>query len=332
MKLAHFAAILASWVVTAGALAQGQAPQPASPVASPSSMPEARWSDSVTVIVHGPTVVDIRSRCPAMWKLNRGASVIWVMPTLLENIDDGKWDSSCFKRVLRGAGALLVSDEYVMVDSQQTHLPEGKTLKDVVSPASYARFLAEAKRIHVSPYQFETLRPDWAVNYFVSAAFQMEKIRLETYPSDMPDMARDARAKTLVVPFHPPRADLRNIRNQLDAQGDEACMNSILDRLDYTLDVEASVISAWRKADIATVLRLLPQDDPRCYPPGFDWTDISGKANMDEWAMDLESHLDGFPKTTVAAIPLVWLLHKGGVLDQLQAQGVIITSPRGVDN
>ncbi len=297
----------------------------------PPSASDSRWSDSVTVVVHGPTIVDIHARCPAMWKLSRGASVVWVMPTLLENIDDGNWDSSCFKRVLKGASALLVSDEYVMVDSQQTRLPQGKTLKDVVSPASYERFLAAARRVHESPKPFETLRPVWAADYFVTAAFHMERIRLETYSSDMPGMARDAGVKPLVVPFHSPRADLRNIKNQLDARGDEGCMNSVLDRLDYTMDVEPSVIAAWRKADIATVLKQLPRDDTRCYPPGFDWADISGKANMNEWTTDLGSYLDGTPRKSVAAIPLVWLLSKAGVLDQLQAQGVTVTPPRGVD-
>lgn len=316
----------AAWTVATAASAQIQ-------TQSPAPAPDARWSDSVTtVVVHGPTLVDIHARCPAMWKLNRGASVVWVMPTLIENIDDGKWESRCFKNVLKGSGALLVSGPVVWVPTQQTYLPDGKTLKDVVSPASYARFLAAAKRVHVSPRQFETLRAGWAANYFVTAAFHMEGIQEETYPDDMAGMARDARVKALVVPFHAPSDDRRNIRNRLDPTGDEACLNSILDRLDYTLDIEPNLIAAWRQADIATVLRLFPRNDTRCYPPGVDWVDISGKANMDEWTTDLGDFLDGTPKKTVAAVPLVWLLTKSGVLDQLQAQGVIITPPRGVDD
>lgn len=329
MKAGLIAAVLMLCAQAAAARAQEPAPPPAQ---SSATAPDARWSDSVTVIIHAPTTVTVHARCPAMWKLSRGASVVWVMPTLLENIDDGRWESSCFKRVLRGSGALLVSGDYVQVDSQQTHLPDGKKLKDVVSAASYARFLAGAKRVHVSPGQFETLRPGWAADYFVTAAFHMEGIVQEAYPDDMPKMARDAKVKTLVVPFHPPRYDLRNIRNQLDAQGDEACLNSVLDRLDYTLGVEPAVISAWRTSDMATVLRLFPQDDGRCFPSQADWQAISGRANMNEWTADLGEFLDGSPKKTVAAIPLPWLLSKAGVLDQLRAQGIIVTPPRDVDD
>lgn len=297
------------------------------PAAAPAQT-ENRWSDSAEIVIR-PTEITVpgMKRCPAMWKLKRGNSTLFILADVLAAPDSLQWDSSCFERTLKGANALLLQSEWHSIPIEDEYLPRGVAVKDLVSAATYARLQATAKRLSVSSRDYDYYKPQWAFYPLVGAAYNNRHIHLETYPSKVPGLARSAHVPIRKVPFYQGTLETRNIRNKLDAAGAENCLNGGLDRVDYTLDVLPPLAEAWAKADMATVLRLFP--DPQfggCVPKGDTSDRDLQTANMKNWTDFMDVALNELGKT-VAVVPLDWLLYKGGALDQLQARGVDVIAP-----
>jgi hypothetical protein len=55
------------------------------------------WSDVTEVVVR------VKVAGPAMWKLTRGQSNVWVLGTLAETPENLTWDTTRLKRLLKGA-------------------------------------------------------------------------------------------------------------------------------------------------------------------------------------------------------------------------------------
>ncbi|ESQ80585.1 TraB/GumN family protein [Asticcacaulis sp. YBE204] len=294
--------------------------------------PDERWSDITEVIVKAPrtTEVTVRAPCPAMWRLQRGESVVWVMPTLTTVTFGMKWDERCLKRRLKGANAFLVQSEWIRVPAEPELLKKGR-IQDVVSPETYARYKAAARRAGESGARYERFRPGWAASFFLKDAYNKHNLINESYPRRIPLLARGAGVPVREILLFTGDEDGRNSRNRLDAAGDEACMNSILDRLDHTHNKLPAMIEAWRTADIATVLKLFPPEDERCFPPRQDGKIIQ-QENERRWSQALTTALNT-PGKTVVALPLSWFLYRGGALDQVrQDEAVIVTLPEGLED
>jgi hypothetical protein len=289
--------------------------------------PEGRWSDTAEIVIH-PSEVDVTGRrCPAMWKLKRGTSTLFILADVLAAPDGLKWDSSCFERTLKGANALLLQAEWHSIPIDDEYLPRGVSVRDLISDATFMRLQTTARRLSVPQRDYEGYRPQWAFYPLVGAAYSKQNIHLETYPSKVPGLARSAHVPVRKVPFYQGTFETRNIRNRQDRAGAEDCLNSGLDRVDYTLDVLPPLAEAWAKADMATVLKLFP--DPqfgRCVPAGDTSDRDLQAANMKNWTDALDNALNT-PGKTVAVVPLDWLLYKGGALDQLKARGVDVIAP-----
>ncbi|MDC7683471.1 TraB/GumN family protein [Asticcacaulis sp. BYS171W] len=293
---------------------------------------DGRWSDITEVIVKAPRVTEVKvnAPCPAMWRLQRGDSVVWVMPTLTTVTFGMRWDERCLKRRLKGANALLVQSPMVRVAADLVELKKGR-LKDVVSPETYARYKAAARRAgEGNGGRYDRYRPGWAATFFLRDAYAKGNLVNQSYPPRMPDVARSVGTPVKEITLFTGGDEGRNTRNLLDAAGDEACLNAVLDRLDHTYDQLPDMIEAWRTADIATVLRLFPAENDSCFPARADGKRIR-QENQDRWATVLNAALNT-PGKTVVAMPLSWFLYKGGALDQMRRDpNLIITLPEGLE-
>lgn len=314
-------AAAAVWMLAATAVAQDRGAK------SGEDQNDARWSDAVTVIVHAPPTVTVHGRCPAMWRLSRGDASVWVLPVLLD-ARGGGWDTSCFTRALTGANVLLLNSPYTGVKAEYRYLRAPLRLKDVVSPQTYARYVAAAKHVHADPAQYDVLTPAWAADPLYQQAFNAH-FHHESAPDDMAGMAKRRGVPVRIVDFYDGGPRLRNARNGLDLAGQEACLNSVLDRLDFTLGDMDAEIRAWKRGDLASVLKLFPKRDDRCTPPDVA-TDVPAE-NSNRWTQGVMDALDK-PGKSIAVIPLDWFLNRGGVLDQLRAAGVAVSPPSALQD
>ncbi len=219
------------------------------------------------------------------------------------------WDTACFKKSPERREHSGLQGEYVGIPSRQTYLPKGTHLKDVVSPETYARFVTAAKRPHSTASNYMSLQPQWAANAFLSNIYRSHDFSNQSYSSNMPDLGRSAGTPVKAVDLFVGRSDERNNRNLLNAKDSEACLNSVLDRVDYTLDVLPGVIDAWQKGDIAKIVANFPDENNRCLPPDTPDSNVIMRENAGRWTQALSGLLDK-PGRSIAALPLNWLLYK----------------------
>lgn len=291
--------------------------------------PESRWSDSAELVVTAPPTVDIHSICPGMWRLSKGEATVWVMPVLTHVPDVMPWNSDCFKRRVKNTQYVLVQSPPRSLWPHDRELPTGVALKDVVTPAAYDRFLQVVHKVHLPVARFTGLKPVW-VGVSVSAQVQdRAKINWQFYPNDLPDILRDAHVPAREVLLYTGGEDYRNaLRNQLTGADAEACMLGDLNRAEYFSEVVPVLAKAWRRADMATLMKTFPPTDAACVPKGM--SDPVPENNIARWKEGLDTAL-ATPGKVVAVVPIEWFLYKGAVLDQLKAEGVAVSAPKDTE-
>ncbi len=284
------------------------------------------WSDLTEVVIRA------KVPGPAMWKLTRGNSTIWVLGVLEEAPLDLKWDDRRLKRTLDGARYLIAPGEArYNEDNEKTYhrasmLPPVQSLKDVVSSTTYLRFqqtvdsqggLTVDKYAHYIPER--------------AGAEMYEDVLLHsgigTDVDQVPQVKAMAGTGTEIRDAFRFDGDMtgRELLRLTPAQN-EACLNAYLDAVDFDRDTLPRMAHAWASGDLPTVLHLY-QDSPAltCDLMTPDWAAYEQTA-MTDMTRTIEETLKK-PGKSVAVMTISQLLRKGGVLDQLHADGVDVTSP-----
>ncbi len=281
--------------------------------------PPTQWSDLTQVVVraHIPG--------PAMWKLTRGASTVWVLGVMDIKPDPLRWNAARFKRVLRGAKVLILPQESTWAPTNST-LPKSQRLKDVVTAKTYARFEATIARDSLSISTYDTYRPVWAGARLMSDVIADHAISTRIVPDTLPVFARQAG-----VPVQWLRRDdapnLLRLYDGMDAAGSEACFNAYLDSIDYLLGAMPKVTMAWARGDLTTLMKYHREMAyTTCIRADATMAPLYQGYAIDNAVTAIETALTA-PGKSVAVWPLSDLLRQDGVLDHLRAEGVTITSP-----
>ncbi len=290
--------------------------------------PESRWSDSAELVVTAPPTVKVTSLCPGMWRLNRGETTLWVMPTLTAVPGNMKWNPACLKRRIKGAQIVLLQSRPIGVPSEDIYLPDGIELKDLVTPEAYQRLTRVARKLNVSVQSLNHIKPVWAGDPLVSAAYSKAHLHWEFHPSNLPGVVRSAGVPLREVELFTGGVELRNIRNRLSGADAEACMLSQLDRAEWDTEAVPLIAKAWSVGDMAGVIRNFPDYQDRCVPADLGPQVVD--TNIKRWKDMLDWWLNQ-PGKTVAVVPMEWFLYKGAVLDQLKAEGVLVSAPKDTE-
>lgn len=284
------------------------------------------WSDLTEVVIRA------KVPGPAMWKLTKGASTVWVLGVLEEAPTNLKWDDRPLKRTLDGARYLIVpgrahySEDNEKAYHRASMLPPVQSLKDVVSSTTYLRLgqtvdsqggLTIDKYTHYIPER--------------AGAELYEDILLDsgigTDVDQIPQVQAMAGASTeMREAFHFDGNRTGEELLRLTPAQNEACLNAYLDAVDFDRDTLPRMAQAWATGDLPTVLHLY-QDSPAltCDLMTPDWAGYEQEA-MAGMTRTIEDTLKK-PGKSVAVMTISQLLRKGGVLDQLHADGVDVTSP-----
>ncbi len=284
------------------------------------------WSDTTQVVIqaHVPG--------PAMWKLTQGTSTVWVLGVLEQTPQDLTWDTRRLRRTLSGAHALIlpghttVSPEALRQWDNYSRRPPAQQLPNDI-PVSAENRIDRLVRTEPGIYgmdrRFKRVRLGVEMHIVVRdnhhiAAYQLVK-DVEALP------------ETIGIPetvaFNLSGDDLARGLQKLSVAGEDACLDDYLDDIDWDIKVLPSVARAWATGDILAL-----EKDYRS-PPGLvcnllvpGWKEQYEAYNVSAMTHTLEGAL-AKPGKSVALVPLGDLLRKGGVLDRLQSEGVVITSP-----
>ncbi len=296
--------------------------QVASP-AAPEAAPAKPWSDITEVVVraHAPG--------PAMWKLARGDSTLWVMGTLHVAPKDVAWDATRFQRVLSGAHLLIlprvVHDD--MVSEQDMELPDSQPLSEVVASDTYARYRATLAR-----EAFDGLptglayQPAWAGAWLISRVYEAHGFTTHIVPPEVAVLAGQSGVAVKYVDRHTTRLQARQYFH-LDKAIGEACLTDYLDSIDHDIATVDAMGKAWAEGDVPAILA--KHRDPAwvtCFLAQPKYAQIYETYAVDDMVKAVDKALQT-PGKSVAVMPLSDLLRQGGILDRLRAEGVTITAP-----
>jgi hypothetical protein len=235
-----------------------EAAAPADPAVDPNAIP-------ATVVVEG------RRPGPGVWKVSKGAHVMWVFGTYAPLPQKMEWDASRVERLVAR------SDEVLMPPVAKAHIgffrgltalpsligikrnPDDAVLSDVVPTDVYARWTALKAKYIGNDDGIEHYRPVFAGEELLLAGLKQSGL---SYGGEVLGTIGDIAKKNKIrmsdsgydVMLDDPRKLVRDFKNsQVD---DLVCFTKTLDSLDVDLETMRVRANAWANGDIAEIRSL----------------------------------------------------------------------------
>lgn len=325
------------------ACASAQTAIPASSAATPAPAVSITTLQAVNVtgVVPGP----------GLWKVTRGDHVLWILgvvPALPAGVE---WHSTQVAQTIAASQTVLESPGVKLkVDTnwfgklfllpsiwRAQRNPDGKTLHDVLPPATYARWYYARQRYFGDDYSVDRYRP-------LIAALKLMKQAMKAYGlrgDGGVTKTVAALAKQHGVKLVKPETTLeikepRQAVKAFAASGPDgiACLDLVLEVVDHQLPDFRARANAWATGDIETLRRV----SDRTYRDACQ-SAITGAGFAKALGIgDLPTRIEGTwlaaadevlasDTQAFAVLPMHDLLDSGGYLAALQARGYTVTAP-----
>lgn len=317
--------------------------------ASPARAQQAPPADGIRT--EAPVVVQGEQPGPGMWIVRKGDHDLYLLGTLSPLPAKMQWQAVPLQRVLANAQE-VIRMRGVQIDADVGFFrgllllpkllgardnPDGKTLREVVSPASYERWQGLKARYIGNDGGVEKRRPLFAAQELYTAA--MKKNGLDTRDPVWPVVEKAIKehhptvtvVKETIVIKDPKPLLQEWSKTTLD---DLACFDNTLARIETDLDAMRARANAWATGDMPAL---------RALPPAYQWEACSaavteagigkrlgfGDARAKlraKWLAAAEAALEK-NAVSFAALPLNDLLGANGYLAALQAKGYAVIAP-----
>ena len=274
---------------------------------------------------------------PGMWHVHHGAANLWILGSMSPLPKGITWRSKQLEQILDSTNQIVVPKPFeigiarvlwlLITERSLLMVRGGKRLKDVMPPGLHARFALQRAKYTADSDKWERYRPIIAAAFLQQAAFH--QVGLSTR------LDLGAAVRTLAKKHHVRIEELKiaGVHDVLDAlktmppATENSCVEASLVTVEKDLPRLVERARAWATGDVERIERLHePSEVDAC------------RAALDEGASDLialvrRTWLDSLEKylrsggVTVAVVNMDMLLEKGGLLDELRAQGYNIDSP-----
>jgi hypothetical protein len=320
-------AVLAACVALAGpASAQPPAPVPAPPAANESD------GDSVVV---AELTVNAPLLGPALWKVARGDSEVFILGGLTPLPHIQTWDTGRLERALGQSSELLVppsgrvpllSAAGFAIRALAVRQPLGRTLEPSLPPALRDRFVAERQAFGLKPDAYAHWKPAVAGFLLIGDARRKLGLSNEKPASTVVHLADARRIRVKRVGDFRLGALFTSL-TKLSTDQQYACLADELDAIDAERAYARPAALAWSRGDLAGAR--VGSSGPildRCAALLSSYNAVLERGTADFTAA-IEDSLKR-PGKAVAVIDLRYLLRANGVLDRLKAAGATITVPK----
>lgn len=324
--------VAASVGTSRASFAQGSSPlSDTSAAQSSQPAPEAPEPPTYTLVEE----VEVIGRLPgpALWRVSTPTSQLWIVGMVGQMPKGFTWDNRRVLVALDGARELIlppgilggVNNSQLVLDPNHVfHLPPGETVRADLPPALAARLETIANAVGQKPVQYDHWRP-------VLSALWLSSVGPGYYgyaPQilSIAGLAKIHHVKVRPLANYAKGGDLlRGLAAAPPAAG-EACMALVVQILEHLPTDGPRRAAAWATGDLKTLREI---GGVRDMGPCFDA--VPGTATMRDraaadWAKELGKVLVT-PGKTVVAVNLDDLTRKGGLLDQLKAQGLDVIGP-----
>lgn len=310
--------------------------------------------DADGVRLEATVVVQGEQPGPGMWIVRNGSHDLYLLGTLSPLPDRMQWRATQVQAVLAQAQEVIrlrgVRLDMKLGFSNILLLPrllgvrknpDGRTLQELVSPASYARWQALKARYIGSDRGVERWRPLFAAQELYVKAMKRSGLDLEDRVWPVVAAAIEQHHPTVTVvevtlKIADPKSVLKEwSKTTLD---DLACFDNTMASIETDIDAMRARANAWATGDIAALQAL---------PPAYRWEACrsavteagigkrlgygDARQQLDaRWLAAAQAAL-GKNDVTFAAVPLGQLLGSNGYLAQLRAKGYTVLAPDADD-
>lgn len=318
--------LLACFCVFAATVATAQDAPPPSP--DPAAAPE--WTQIETV--HATSRPG-----PAVWRVSKGDSEVWILATVGPLPKDFTWNTGTVGDLLDGANAVitppgfgvgLTDGIWLLINyGNRLSLPRGQALEATLDVPMRARFVALRTQLGKDEDRYRTDSPFRAALRLFTDFRDKRQMTGDAWGA-INRLAHDKHVKMKPAGENTSAYDaLRDVLT-LPTDRQRVCLGQAIDALSY-LSVHAEPAArAWAIGDVKTVKANLDDapDPMDCITAAVtSLAAIRAKSDAAELA-GIEKALDQKGKT-IALIGMRDLLRKGGLLEQLQARGLTIEGP-----
>ena len=298
-----------------------------------------------------PVVVTGALPGPGMWKVSRDGHVMHVLGTVSPLPKRMEWISRDVENVLAQSGEVVFGPSYV-VDTDLGFFgklsllpsligvrknPEGKLLRDVVPPESYARWQVLKQRYIGRDGDVEKMRPIFAANELYQAAIEDSGLTGKRIVSPVIDAAVKAHKIKVTKPqvkatLRDPKSALKEFR--AESLSDLDCFDSMLRNLETDVSRMAERANAWAVGDIDALRDLPLGDQYQTCQNALMQTSVARKNGLTNaeaetrqaWLSAAEAAISN-NVVSFAVLPMSELLKPDGYLAALQAKGYIVEAP-----
>jgi uncharacterized protein YbaP (TraB family) len=279
---------------------------------------------------------------PALWKVSSGDHVLWIQGEVAALPMRMEWRSKEFERLLKESQEVIVDDSDRAPDfprreverlTNPQKLPRGQTLQEHVSPGMYVRLEAIQETFDI-PGDLESERPWAAASRLYVGVFYRLDLRNFRARETATKLARKAKVRVTMFEFKPTFAEHRDYLKS--AWGDE-CLSRVVEILEDGGFGIRRLANAWSIGDIDQLRNLVPayeatnahwgaDEFTMCLRGGPQRAREYFEQRTTAWLRESERVLRDH-RSTVAVMPIGWLLAPDGYVAQLRARGYEVVEP-----
>lgn len=344
-----FACALLAILLSISFVSLAQSPEPQQ-IATDYSIPLAVSTQSDVVTLDTVTVSGVQPG-PGLWRVSKGAHELWILGVLSPLPKDITWNSESVADLVVQSQEVLWAP-YFIVDAdagffRKIYLgysmhraeknPDGKKLKDVLSPELYARWSEMKQRYLPGNRAIERLRPLLAADELFEAVIDqagLEKSRIISPPIRAAIEANHVKSTRprVTIKVTNPTAALKDARNVY--LNDSVCMEATLDAIEQDLPRVVTNANAWVAGDLERISFAYLERRSNACADVFSNVEFSRKwgipdirsSLMSRW---LEAADTALSKNTItfAVLPLQDIMGPNGYAGKLSAKGYQVETP-----
>jgi hypothetical protein len=268
---------------------------------------------------------------PAMWRVSTPTSQIWFFAAPGTGLPKGfQWDDRRVAIALEGARALVTPPTMAFgVGAVVTVLfglrqPAGHTVRGDLPPDLRARWEKAARAVGQDPGHYDHWLPLLAAGFLQNDIAKRDAASRIGIGVQLTPLLRRYHVKVRPLASYSGKDMLKGLAKTPDAAA-RACLGFMADvALEPPSDfTEAG--RAWAKGDFAPALALNRRGSV-CTDAIPTLVDLNDRSAVD-WAKGLKAEL-GKPGKVVVLADLETMTRKGGLLDQMKAEGLEVIGPR----
>ena len=326
---------------------QAQPPQSAGANNAP---PSAASSQSEPVLLDSIVVQGVQPG-PGLWHVTKGDHQLWILGSLWPLPNSIVWNSETAVDLVSKSQE-VIWEPYFVVDAdvgffQKVYLgyrmyraeknPDGKKLKDVLSPQLYARWNTMRQRYLPNDGGVESKRPLLAADALFKAAVRQASLgqsRIISPPINaaIKEQGIQSTRPHVKVTLTDPRAALKEAQQAV--LNDSVCMEATLDAIEQDLPRMVTNANAWATGDLERItFEQITRRDRAC-SNAFSEAEFARKRGIPDIEASLkESWLKAADtalannESTFAVVPMQDIVGLDGYAARLRAKGYTVEVP-----